>query len=112
MKFAMPLVLVLIGCTGTKAAQDTTCENITRELTVGVPYAWAVMDEEINNKMNDGCTFTTITHYVFNPTDGGVGGAGGSAPDPRHCDVDACGGPLLRVVDFIDPLEINTSFGH
>ena len=93
---ALIIALFLAGCATAQPEQETgpACHNITQEFWVGVPYSWDVMDDEENTKMDNGCILTTITHYVLD-TDTSGGGAGGSAPDPFHCDVDGCGGPLL-----------------
>jgi len=58
--------------------------------------------------MNDGCTLKTITHYILDDGSGG-GGAGGSAPDPRHCDLDACGGPLDKRATYSDPVPFDVA---
>jgi hypothetical protein len=102
----MILVLAFAGCATAQDAPEAPakCQNITREFTVGVPYSWDVMEDEENTVMANGCTLTTITHYVLDDGSGG-GGAGGSAPDPRHCDVDGCGGPLDKRVTYSDPAE-------
>jgi len=104
----LALITVLIaGCAGVQPAQDnstTPCQNITQEYTVGVPYPWDVMDDEETTTMANGCKLTIITHYVLD--NGSGGGAGGSAPDPLHCDVDGCGGPLLKSTTYTDPAPV------
>ena len=99
------VALMLAGCAGVQPAQDepAKCHNITQEFTVGVPFSWDVMDDEETTTMTNGCTLTTITHYVLDDGSGGSG-AGGSAPDPLHCDVDGCGGPLLKSATYSDPV--------
>jgi hypothetical protein len=97
------VALLLVGCSGgDESAPAPTCTDITREFTVGVPYQWDVMETEDNTVMDNGCTLHTITNYVLDDGSGG-GGAGGSGPDPKHCDVDACGGPNDKRATYSDP---------
>lgn len=102
------LVLIMIfiaGCGGnlnTMSADGFTCKNSVEEFTVDVPYTWDVMDDEETTTQANGCTLTVITHYVLDTTGDGLGG---SAPDPRHCDVDGCGGPLNYRSVYSDPAE-------
>lgn len=115
MKFLIA-VLVFAGCATAQVEPEAPakCQNITQEFTVGVPFSWDVMDDEETTTMTNGCTLTTITHYVLDDGSGG-GGAGGSAPDPLHCDVDGCGGPLLKSVTYSDPVEsltVNSFMAH
>lgn len=88
--------LFLIGCTGIEVAETTpTCTNIIREFTVGVPFTWAVRDDEVNTRMDNGCTLTTITHYILDTDTSGNNNYinTGSLPTgywERGCGWDAC----------------------
>ncbi len=99
-------MIYFVGCGGQTFATTTDgglCKNTYQEYTVGVPYSWDVRDDEETTVQANGCTLTVLTHYVLD-TEGG-GGAGGDAPDPLHCDVDGCGGPLDRISPYTDPVE-------
>lgn len=109
MKILAAIALALIGCAGAEPAQDApTCQNITQEFYFGVSYLRDVRDEETNTKMTNGCTLKTITHYVLDSNGSGGGGGGSGPPDPRHCDVDACGGPNDKRITYSDPAPDDT----
>ncbi len=102
--------LLFAGCAGAEVV-DTgeVCSNITREFNTGVPFEWAVHDEEVNTKMDNGCTLTTITHYVLEDNNASSGGGGGSLPIAyweRGCGVDGCGGPIDHGGLVSNPSEV------
>lgn len=60
------LFLMFCGCSNiTEQVNIEECEDAIQEFTAKVPYSWAVMDEELNYIMDNGCILKRITHYVF-----------------------------------------------
>jgi len=91
------------GCVGNNYKEEAVvkCQNIVDEYTVGVPYMWAELDDEVNTLMPNGCVHTVITHYVFEPND--------SNTDPRHvgkCTSYMCGNVLdILNTGYTDPVR-------
>lgn len=100
------IFLLLSGCAlqvGNEPMQK--CEDVFKEKIVGVPYSFDVADVETNTKMVDGCTLTTLTHYVLeDPSEDSSDHKGGLpvAYYERGCGFDGCDGPL----NIINPNDL------
>ena len=108
MRYLLCCLLATVACGSNDSAPVDVdmCHNITDETSVAVPYQFDVGTEVDTYTMDNGCIYTTITHFVYDSDTSGTG-AGGSAPDPLHCDADGCGGPLDKRIMFSDPVMDN-----